>query len=107
MEANDCSPRELAAACDCSEERILGACKEGNDTPLGTKLHARAAFYLRQDSDRLYLGDSLPVRPDLEGPVQSASREWYELSSAQAKDAYHALLKQAVNNLLNTPRKRR
>jgi hypothetical protein len=107
MEANDCSPRELARACGCTEERIKGACKEGNDTPLGTDFHFRAAFYLRQDPMQLYTGDLLPIRPELEGPVKNTPRQWYQESSHQAKDAFHALLKQAVDDLEEPMPKRR
>ncbi len=107
MEANDCSARELAKACGCSEERIKGACKEGSDVPLGTDFHFRAAFYLRQDPIQLYIGDLLPLRPELEGPVKYTSREWYEQSTTQARDAFHALLRQAVEDLDESMQRRR
>lgn len=106
MANRDCDALELAKACDCSYQTIKNAIRDGNDTPLGTELHERAALYLRVDPGWLHLGNALPLRPGLIGPVKAATRTWYQEASDDDKDYFHGLLRNAVRQLPELKSKR-
>jgi hypothetical protein len=105
MEQRKCAPRVLAKACGCSEELIKRACKAGNDTPLGTHFHHRAALFLEQDPTRLLCGNSVPINPALEGPVTFFTLADYEREDAEGKQLFHKQLFRAVAALPDPPRR--